>query len=54
MTEKEYQEAIPPCCKLKTAQQHLDVILLCWGITHGYVQAQGEKYCDKCDMREEI
>jgi len=49
VTEQEYQAAIPKCCRWRTFQEHWDALGLCWGITHGLIQKQGESYCDTCD-----
>jgi hypothetical protein len=32
LTEKVYEEWIPPCCKLQTFRDHADYLLLCWGL----------------------
>ena len=48
MDKEEYQKAIPKCCRHKTAEEHLDVMMLCWGITAGFVQEKGESYCKDC------
>lgn len=48
MSEDEYQKAIPTCCTHKTVDEHAKAMLYCWGITAGFVQAQGESYCDGC------
>jgi hypothetical protein len=48
MTKDDYQKAIPLCCSHKTADEHAEVMLYCWGITAGFVQTQGESYCEGC------
>jgi len=48
MTKEEYQKAIPKCCRHKTTEEHHNAMLLCWGITAGFVQKQGELYCRDC------
>ena len=48
MTNDDYQKAIPKCCAHKTVKDHAEVMLYCWGITGGFVQAQGESYCAGC------
>ena len=51
--ELEYQRAIPPWCSLKTTQEHIDHLLLCWGILYGGPQSQGIGYCRNCEIRDE-
>lgn len=48
MTNDEYKKAIPSCCSHKTVEEHANNMLYCWGITAGFVQEQGESYCDSC------
>lgn len=33
ISKQKYQENIPACCTLKTADQHWEVLGLCWGVT---------------------
>jgi hypothetical protein len=32
ISEKYYEAHIPKCCRLRTAQEHKDQLMLCWGI----------------------
>lgn len=48
MNKEDYQKAIPSCCVHKTVEEHGDNMLYCWGITAGFVQEQGESYCNEC------
>ncbi len=57
MNEQQYQAAIPHICKLKTIQEHIDVLGLCWSITNGYVHQQGQgrgnegpSFCQTCKI----
>ncbi len=54
MDEHEYQAAIPIFCRLRTVQEHIDVLGLCWGITYGYVSKlrgeEGPQYCQSCPV----
>lgn len=31
VSAKQYKKAIPKCCKLKTVEEHMS-IMLCWGV----------------------
>ena len=33
ITEETYQAAIPGCCRLRTFEEHAEILMLCWGIT---------------------
>lgn len=55
MNKIEYQNAIPHFCKLRTVQEHIDVLGLCWSITNGFIQkanqsVEGPQYCQECEM----
>lgn len=32
LTDEIYQAGIPNCCTLRTTQEHIDKIALCWGL----------------------
>jgi len=42
MTKEEYESLIPDCCTLRTVEEHMELLLLCWGITHGSVDKKHE------------
>ena len=55
MNKQDYQNAIPHACKLKTVQEHMDALGLCWSITYGYVQkanrgVESPQFCHDCEM----
>ena len=55
MNNQEYQNAIPHFCRCATSNEHVDNLLLCWGITHGLVQrrqydVEGPHYCHNCEI----
>ena len=40
MTKEEYQALIPPWCKLRTVEEHAEVMLYCWSVTAGFAQKE--------------
>lgn len=51
LTEKEYEELIPPHCILKTFSAHKEQAGLCWGITYGMIDKNTDwNYCDGCEF----
>lgn len=54
ITEDEYRKAIPHFCSCRTVADHVDYLMLCWGISYGYVQkrhdVEGPHYCHGCDL----
>ena len=50
MTEEEYQEKIPSWCHYQTVEQHVECLMLCWGITGGFVSLKDSGYCESCDL----
>jgi len=54
MTKEEYQNAIPIFCPYRTEQEHMDCMLLCWGIAQGFIQkhhdVEGPHCCHWCDI----
>jgi len=53
MTESEYQSQIPIFCRLQTAQDHVDRLMLCWSISYGLMRdrgIEGPQNCHTCDI----
>ena len=48
---EEYQAAIPGCCRLRTFEEHAEVIMLCWSIT-SCIQRGNERLMSPCGMCE--
>lgn len=46
MSSKHYRQLIPSCCIWRTTQEHIDGLLLCYGVVCGQVAKNG--YCYKC------
>lgn len=42
-------EEVPVWCHMHP-NDHQDGIGGCWGISYGYVAAEGEQYCKKCEL----
>jgi hypothetical protein len=55
LTPENYQKQIPAWCKYRTVQEHMDGLLLCWGIT--LHMEKGEPmtldYCRGCELCRE-
>lgn len=34
VSEEYYDNHIPPCCQLQTVREHMDRLMLCWGLLH--------------------
>jgi len=47
ITEKFYEENIPKCCKLKTAKEHKEQLMLCWGLVYDLENGIFEKECGR-------
>lgn len=49
-----YEAAIPDCCELRTADEHAEQLMLCWGITKALADgktvkdSEGCKSCEYC------
>lgn len=50
---EEYQAAIPGCCRLRTFQEHAEVLMLCWGITSQLQNGTKETPCGMCEFNAE-
>lgn len=57
MTEEEYkkwyQSKIPIFCPFRSAQEHVDKLLLCWTISHGLMRnraVEGPQMCHTCEL----
>lgn len=48
-TEAEYQAAIPACCEYQTLQEHMDSLMLCWGLAAA-IRAGRPMDCSGCDL----
>ena len=49
VNEKQYEAAIPACCKYQTAKQHRDIIDLCWGLL-GAIEDGKPMDCGECEF----
>ncbi|MBU0959802.1 MAG: hypothetical protein KKB31_07685 [Nanoarchaeota archaeon] len=50
MTEEEYQKMIPKHCLFQTVKEHREM-MMCWGISYGFVNTDTEKeYCKDCEF----
>jgi hypothetical protein len=47
--EEQYQAAIPACCAYQTLREHMDSLLLCWGLAAA-VRAGRAMDCRNCDL----
>jgi hypothetical protein len=47
-----YEKNIPPCCELKTFNEHVE-ILLCWGITSAIEKNTKKSNCGDCEYNTE-
>jgi len=50
-SEKDYESAIPKCCRLTTLRQHMD-ILLCWSLCAS-IQQNSPIVCGWCEFNNE-
>ena len=50
-TAAEYEAAIPGCCRLRTFDEHAEVLMLCWGITK-HIRNGGEGTMSPCGICE--
>lgn len=50
-TISEYEKNIPSCCKLRTFNEHADILGFCWGILNG-VNNPDFKNGNKCGICE--
>lgn len=46
--EADYQAAIPACCEFQTTQEHIDHLMLCWGLVVAIEQGRSMD-CSGCD-----
>ncbi len=49
MTEQEYQVAIPKHCFYQTVQEHIDCLMLCWGLAAS-IKGKYEMKCCNCEL----
>lgn len=47
--EAEYQAAIPACCQYQTVQEHVEDLMLCWGLCAA-IRAGKPMDCTGCDL----
>jgi hypothetical protein len=48
-----YELFIPKCCELRTFDDHLDHVLLCWGITAAMEENRDKSSCGNCEYNTE-
>ena len=53
ITAEEYQAAIPGCCRLRTFEEHAEVIMLCWGLTSRIQNRSPKSPCGMCEFNAE-
>ena len=53
ITAEEYQAAIPDCCKLRTFEEHAEILMLCWGITKQIETGSEQTTCGMCEFNAE-
>jgi len=53
VSAEEYQAAIPGCCRLRTFEEHAEVIMLCWGLTSRILSGYPERSCGMCEYNAE-
>lgn len=49
-TEAEYEAAIPPCCSVRTMEDHKRM-MLCWGLAAA-LRANEPMDCSGCDLKQ--
>ena len=49
----EYQAAIPGCCRLRTFEEHAEVLMLCWGLTSQIQSRSPDRSCGMCEYNAE-
>ena len=52
VTEAEYQAAIPKCCFYQTSQEHVESLMLCWGLLSA-IKGGYPMNCGNCEMIKE-
>lgn len=50
---EEYQAAIPGCCRLRTFEEHAEVIWFCWGIISQIASGSKITPCGMCEYNAE-
>jgi len=49
MNEQEYQSSIPKHCFYQTVQEHMDCLMLCWGLAAS-IKGRYEMKCGNCEL----
>lgn len=52
ITEEEYMAAVPGCCRLRTYEDHND-IMLCWGLVAQVRDKTESRPCGLCEFNAE-
>jgi len=52
ITEQDYQAAIPGGCRLRTYEEHCE-IMLCWGLVHQIKNNSDTTPCGMCEFNAE-
>ena len=47
--EEKYQAAIPKCCEFQTLEEHVEILMLCWGLAHQVRTAGPAMNCGICE-----
>lgn len=53
VTQEQYQAAIPGCCRLRTFEEHAEIIMLCWGLTRQIQTRSAKSPCGMCEYNVE-
>ena len=49
ITAEQYASAIPECCEYRTLDEHINGLMLCWGL-HESVAAGKKMDCSGCEL----
>lgn len=52
MTPEEYMTAVPGCCRLRTWEDHQE-ILMCWGVANADHDSPNDSWCGMCEFNAE-
>lgn len=47
VTAEQYQAAIPACCELETVDEHVECLMLCWGLLSA-IENKQKMECEGC------
>ena len=53
VTPEQYQDAIPGCCRLRTVEDHAEVIMFCWGLLNQLKLKIPSRVCGMCEFNAE-